>query len=57
MFIITNEYVIFLEELIIAPKVPVQKLSVYIYTPLEDRGTDGQTDGIYFGMYSQRPFE
>ena len=23
----------------------------------EDRGTDGQTDGINFGMYSQRPFE
>ena len=23
----------------------------------EDRGTDGQTDRIVFGMYSQRPFE
>ena len=22
-----------------------------------DRGTDGQTDGIDFGMFSQRPFE
>ena len=24
---------------------------------LEVRGTDGQTDGIDFGMYTQRPFE
>ena len=23
----------------------------------EDHGTDGQTDGIDFGMYSQRPIE